>query len=69
MSSKRPDRGFPRVWRSELRRPVLRDSRGGWKRRLGLLDQAKEQLGDRVDLRLERARLWASKNGPQVLKA
>ena len=35
---------------------------------LGLLDQAKRELGDRVELRLERARLLASKKGPQVLK-
>ena len=30
-----------------------------------LLDQAQQQLGDLVDLRLERARLWALKKGPQ----
>ena len=34
---------------------------------LALLDQAQQQLGDRVDFRLERARLWASKKGEQTL--
>ncbi len=34
-----------------------------------LIDQAKEQLGDHVDLRLKCAQLWALKKGPQVLKA
>jgi cellulose synthase operon protein C len=33
-----------------------------------LLDQAQQQLGDLVDLRLERARLWALKKGPQFHK-
>ena len=35
---------------------------------LGLLDQAKSQLGDQVDLRLARAQLWAKKTGPEVAK-
>jgi tetratricopeptide (TPR) repeat protein len=34
---------------------------------LGLLDQAQQQLGDRVELRLARARLWVTKGGPQVV--
>jgi len=33
-----------------------------------LLDQAKEQLGDRVTLRLARAQLLMTKRGPQVVK-
>jgi tetratricopeptide (TPR) repeat protein len=33
-----------------------------------LLDQAQKQLGDRVELRLQRARLAATKGGPQVVK-
>ena len=33
-----------------------------------LLDQAKSLLGDRVELRLQRARLSAIKGGPQVVK-
>jgi cellulose synthase operon protein C len=35
---------------------------------LKLLDQAQQELGDQVDLRLERARLWTFKKGPQFLK-
>ena len=35
---------------------------------LVLLDQARKQLGDLVDLRLERAKLLASKKGEQTLK-
>ena len=34
---------------------------------LALLDQAQQQLGDRVEFRLERAALWASKKGEQTL--
>ena len=37
VSSKRPNRGFPRVRKSELPRPVLRDRKGEWKRRLACL--------------------------------
>ena len=33
-----------------------------------LLDQAQDQLGDRVELRLQRAKLSVSKGGPQVVK-
>jgi tetratricopeptide (TPR) repeat protein len=33
---------------------------------LSVLDQAKQKLGDHVDLRLASARLWASKKGPKV---
>jgi cellulose synthase operon protein C len=35
---------------------------------LALLDQAQQQLGDRVEFRLERATLWASKKGDQTNK-
>ena len=35
---------------------------------LVLLDQARKQLGDLVDLRLERAKLLASKKGEQTFK-
>jgi predicted Zn-dependent protease len=34
---------------------------------LSLLDDAERQLGDRVELRLQRARLWATKKGPSVV--
>ena len=34
----------------------------------GLLEQAKNLLGDRVELRLQRAKLSATKGGPQVVK-
>ena len=33
---------------------------------LSVLEQAKQKLGDQVDLRLASARLWASKKGPRV---
>ena len=33
-----------------------------------LLDQAQKQLGDRVELRLQRAKLSVTKGGPQVVK-
>ena len=36
---------------------------------LALLDEAQRQLGDQVELRLQRARLWAAKMGPQVVPA
>jgi cellulose synthase operon protein C len=36
---------------------------------LALLDEAKRQLGDRVELRLQRARLLVTKTGPQVVPA
>jgi tetratricopeptide (TPR) repeat protein len=36
---------------------------------LSLLDDAKGQLGDHVDLRIARARLWAMQKGPEVAKA
>jgi tetratricopeptide (TPR) repeat protein len=35
---------------------------------LKLLDEAEQQLGDQVELRLERAKLWTEKKGPQFLK-
>ncbi len=35
---------------------------------LNLLSQAKEELGDQVDLRLEHARLWASRKGLEARK-
>ena len=35
---------------------------------LALLEQARQQLGDRVDLRLEHAKLWAFKKGPLFQK-
>ncbi|MGO9469895.1 MAG: tetratricopeptide repeat protein [Isosphaeraceae bacterium] len=36
---------------------------------LTLLDEAQEQVGDQVELRLQRARLWVTKMGPQVVPA
>ena len=36
---------------------------------LSLLDDTKGQLGDQVDLRIARARLWAMQKGPEVAKA
>src|SRR5262249_22564658 len=35
---------------------------------LKLVDRAEQELGDQVDLRLERARLWSLKKGPQFHK-
>jgi tetratricopeptide (TPR) repeat protein len=34
---------------------------------LSVLDEAQRQLGDRVELRLQRAQLWATKQGPEVI--
>jgi tetratricopeptide (TPR) repeat protein len=34
---------------------------------LTLMEKASQQIGDRVELRLERAQLWAAKKGPQVI--
>ena len=59
---------FPKSIEIRIAQAKLMGFQGRVDEALSLLDQAKEQLGDQVDLRLERARLWASRKGPQVLK-
>ena len=65
MNSRRLRYAFPRASRSGLLRPTSWESRGELMRRFSCLTRLKQQLGDLVDLRLECARLWALKKGPQ----
>ena len=59
---------FPKSVEIRIAQAGLAGFQGRVEEALGLLDQAKKELGDRVELRLEHARLLASKKGPQVLK-
>ena len=54
--------------KSELLRPISWELQKRVEEGLKVLDQARQQLGDQVALRLERARLWASKKGPEFHK-
>ena len=59
---------FPKSVEIRIAQAGLAAFQGRVEEALGLLDQAKGEFGDRVELRLERARHLASKKGPQVLK-
>jgi cellulose synthase operon protein C len=48
---------------------ALEDSQAKPEAALALLDAAERQLGDRVELRLARARHWAGRNGDEARKA
>ena len=54
---------FPKSVEIRIAQANLTGFQGRVDEALSLLNQAKEELGDQVDLRLERARLWASKKG------
>ena len=56
---------FPKSVEIRIAQANLTALQGRVDEALSLLEQAKKQLGDQVDLRLERAKLWASKKGPQ----
>ena len=81
-TSKRRASGFPKdksveLWTAEARvvselreaqaNPIDRQKKVD--EALALLDEAQRQLGDRVELRLQRARLLVTKMGPQVVPA
>jgi tetratricopeptide (TPR) repeat protein len=59
---------FPKSVEIRIAEASLAGFQGRVDEGLRLLDQAKAELGDQVDVRLERARLWALKKGPQVLE-
>ena len=60
---------FPKSVELRIAQATLLGFQGRVNDALSLLDQAKVQLGDQVDLRLARGRLWAMKKGPEVAKA
>ena len=65
-SSRRREPGFPRTSRSDAPQANLLTKQKDFEAARKLLDEAQKELGDSVDLRLQRSRISVAKGGPQV---